>query len=80
MAEVEIVDAPGGVGEQYQCPNCSRTYSMIDLEDKRPIGPPKACRRCGSPMDIGQGAAYGNTMADEAAGPKAPTARRTVKV
>ena len=64
MGEVTVVEAPGAVGDVYQCPNCSRSYPSWDVEAGPPaidketgrqvshINPPVTCKRCGSPMDI----------------------------
>ena len=37
------VEAPGGMGLQVLCPNCSRSHAVEDY-------PPK-CKRCGTIMD-----------------------------
>ena len=38
------VEAPGGLGLQVLCPNCSRSHAVEDY-------PPK-CKRCGTVMDM----------------------------
>ena len=38
------VEAPGGMGVQVLCPNCSRSHAVEDY-------PPK-CKRCGTIMDM----------------------------
>ena len=64
MAEVAVVEAPGGIGDVYQCPNCSLSYLSWDKEEGprhspegqllNRIKPPKNCKRCGSPMDVNE--------------------------
>lgn len=57
MPQVLINEAPGGLGEVYQCGYCGMTYlshavspdGEIDLTT--PVDPPKECRRCKAPMD-----------------------------
>lgn len=77
--EVAITDLPGGRGQAYQCPNCSHSYPMED-ENKAPQEPPRVCKRCGSPMDVTQGAAYSDKMAEAADQGGPGVGRRTVKV
>ncbi len=64
MAEILVADAPGAVGDVYQCPNCSRSYPSWDVEAGPPafdketgrqvshVNPPQSCKRCGCPMDV----------------------------
>ena len=77
MPELYIVEGPGGIGDVWQCPNCSRMYPMIDDKGER-IEPPRICRRCGSPMDATAGLKFIDQQAAEAATPT--LTRRLVKV
>ena len=79
--DVIVVELPGGMGEGWQCPNCSRVYYMTDPDknDERQDCP-RACKRCGSPMDAEQGKAYGEKQAELAVASAPVGARRTVKV
>ena len=80
MAEVAVVDIPGSVGEAYQCPDCSRMHSSMDVESDKPIKCPQECERCGCPMDIAKQKAFSDQKATEAAALTGPTTRRTVTV
>ena len=77
MADVYVVDCPGGERQAWQCPYCSRMYPTAD-EEGRPQECPAACRRCGSPMDVDKAQAFQDKKAAETAGP--PRRRETVKV
>ena len=77
MAEVYIVEVPGGERQAWQCPYCSRMYPTMD-EEAHPLECPQNCRRCGSPMDVAKGKVYEDTKAGEAAAE--PPRRQTVKV
>ena len=79
--QVPVIDAPGGTGELYQCPTCSRSYLMQDPENGAQLPPPQICKRCGSPMDIEAAKKYGDQLAEQALVQIGPGgARRTVKV
>ena len=82
MAEILVTEAPGGMGECFQCPYCSHMYlaSVVDesgVLTGSPADPPRECRRCGSPMDIGKAQKYQDERALEAAAPAARVAQRT---
>ena len=83
--EVLVLDAPGGAGEVYQCPTCSRTHPAFrTTSDGEPIldsrvPAPAECQRCGGPMDVGLALAYQDAMAaGQVKSPSAPS-RRTAK-
>lgn len=76
--ELALKEAPGGAGDCWQCPNCSRMYPQMNEGGER-VQPPRQCTRCGSPMDIEASAKFGETQAEIAASATAPQARRTVK-
>ena len=82
MPELLIKEAPGGVGDTYQCPTCSMMYLTVAIENgeltKIKVDPPRDCRRCGSPMDITRALAFQNQMAEQAVVPVRQ--QRTVKV
>jgi len=70
MGEVHTSEIPGGMGDAYECPYCSRGYPRRDLEDHEVHCPP-TCRRCGSPMDIEASLAFAERKAHEARSPGA---------
>ena len=85
MAEILLKEAPGGVMDCYQCPTCSQMFSTVAVENGEPqfsqkVEAPSACRRCGSPMDIGKALAYQNEQAVKDAEVTLTARRRTVKV
>lgn len=56
MAQVLVKEAPGGLGEAYQCGYCGMTYlahAVVDgeVDPNVTADPPKECRRCHAPMD-----------------------------
>lgn len=73
--EIVVVESPGGMGDAYQCPTCSRMYPAEEGGDV-----PQRCRRCGSPMDLERGVEFARKLASEAASPKPAQGRRTVTV
>ena len=83
--EVLIADAPGGVGEVYQCPSSSRMHPAFrTTSDGEPIidstaPAPAECLRCGGPMDVEKALPWQNKMA-ETQGRVPDRTRRTVKV
>lgn len=79
MAEVYLVEMPGGAGESYQCPYCSQAFPRKDTEG-REVTCPATCRRCGSPMDIDKSLEYAHRKAVEAATPTPGRNRQRVKV
>ena len=81
MAEILITEAPGGLGDCFQCPYCSHMYLASVVDESGVLtgasaDPPRECRRCGSPMDIGKAQKFQDDRA-EAAAPAAHVAQRT---
>ena len=81
MAQVLLTEAPGGLGEVYQCPNCSRTYLAYEVTEageltNQPKEPPRTCIRCGSPMDVEKALAFSDEMAEKAAAAPGRATRR----
>ena len=77
MAEVLIIECPGGERQAWVCPYCSRMYPTLN-EEAQPLECPSNCRRCGSPMDTAKAQAFQDAKAAELAGPA--RRRATVKV
>ena len=77
MAELYVVEGPGGIGDVWQCPHCSRMYTMKD-ERGQEIEAPRICRRCNSPMDAVAGAKFTDQLAVQEA--VALPQRRLVKI
>lgn len=77
MAEVYVVEVPGGERQAWQCPYCSRMYPMQD-DEARTLECPSACRRCGSPMDVDKSQAFQDAQA--AKQDRTVNRRQTVKV
>jgi len=73
MAEVYVVEVPGGERQAWQCPYCSKMYPTQD-EEARKLECPNICRRCGAPMDVAKANAFENARAAEVAGPARPRA------
>ena len=68
--DVEMVEAPGGLGLYGQCPYCSRMHPTAD-ERGRPVELPARCVRCSAPMDYERARAFGDQAAALAvAGPQ----------
>ena len=61
---VEVTEAPGGIGIQGQCPNCSKMYPLGD--DEKPQRLPENCERCGAPMDFDKAHTFANRQAADA--------------
>lgn len=87
MAQLIVTDAPGGLGDAYQCPHCGRMSLTKRLDDQgiptdQDAEPPRACVRCGSPMDLDgpKVQEFQDKMAAEAAKQAPASTRRTVKV
>ena len=91
MAEVIMTEAPGGLGDAYQCPYCGHTYLAHVVDEggqltAQTADPPRLCRRCGSPMDVTAkdgGSAAQRFQDEQAAQVKEAQSlgrRRTVKV
>ena len=90
MAEVLTKEGPAGV-PTYQCPYCSRLYLQQVVNETGEVtdqkaDPPRACRRCGSPMDVAvkDGLSLAQKFQDEMAEKAAQSAvrpgRQTVKI
>ena len=82
MAEIQITDVPGEMGEAFQCPYCSQMYLAYAVDESgAPTGdtadPPRECRRCGSPMDVGKAQKFQDDRALESAGAAPRPSQRT---
>lgn len=56
MATLLITEAPGGIGDAFQCPTCGRLSLVKRVDDQgmpteEDAEPPRTCPRCKSPMD-----------------------------
>ena len=82
MPQVLMAEAPGGL-DAYQCPYCSHTYLALVVDESGQItqqmaDPPRACRRCGSPMDLDKAQEFQDAAA-VAAATRAPRSGRRIK-
>jgi len=80
MATVYVGEAPGGTMEIWECPYCSKSYPMVNVENGETLECPDTCRRCGSPMDVEKSIVFANAMAEKAAKATGQFKRPTVKV
>lgn len=86
MANLVLTEAPGGLGDCYQCPHCGLMSLTKRLDDQgipteQDADPPRTCRRCGSPMDLDASQKFQDEQASAAPPVKAGVVRaRTVKV
>lgn len=68
MAQVLVKEAPGGLGEVFQCTYCGMTYlahAVVDgeIDPNTPANPPKDCRRCKAPMDYEEALKFADAQA-----------------
>ncbi len=79
MAQFYATEAPGGLGDAYQCPYCSMMYLVARKDENGQTVPtPRVCSRCGSPMDVEKAQEFQDAQTLTAA-PSAPP-RRVVRV
>lgn len=84
--ELAVREAPGGLGDWYQCPYCSLMLPMYvlneqgELTDQRTEAP-RSCRRCGSPMELGEKAQkFQDQKGTEAMNPAEGPKRRSITI
>lgn len=61
---LKIIES-NGLG-QYLCPNCSRMHpaEKLDGKEKVTVKAPAVCERCTCPMDMKEGLAFSDLMAE----------------
>ena len=55
--DLETMEAPGGGGLHFLCPNCSRMYPCVGADL------PLACKRCSCPMDFDEAYVWAEAQA-----------------
>ena len=80
MPNVLMTEAPGGLGEAFQCTYCGATYLAHEVVEgevtDKPANPPRLCRRCNAPMDYEAALKFADVKAAEAAAAPTRASRR----